>query len=357
VSVLSPVLEEVVMQKGRWCRKSMGFAVRLTPVIGVFLFVTNSSLAADGEWSLRLETILMDAYGHDQHVLTVHNQDLVSDPAMNRQTLVNLDTDGGMAYRTEFLYTRGLWGFGVDFFWFTSSQIAPDVLASVDENIGIRSVVFQVPGRQFTALNPGQNLYYMVLEDTDIAAWTADLYARRVLARTERGNVALTLGLRNGDFDNDYRAVVGVQGVSGHRIDSSSNYDRLMGPLVGLVASWKTGRSQFEGAISQSLLLGQMELIRKARDFNGPFSEEPDVQLLESFNKVLDVAIPITELRITWSYRLSRFVNLGLGMHSSTWWDVTVPAGAIPGAETSGQTVHENTIVFYGALAAVEVAF
>ena len=75
----------------------------------------------------------------------------------------------------------------------------------------------------------------------------------------------------------------------------------------------------------------------------------------EIFKKEEDVTIPITELRIKWTYRVSKMVSLGVGANTSVWWDVSVPPGVIPGMGL--EALHENTIVFFGVLGAVELTF
>jgi hypothetical protein len=71
---------------------------------------------------------------------------------------------------------------------------------------------------------------------------------------------------------------------------------------------------------------------------------------------VRDIAIPITEFRIKWTCELSRIIGVGLGADTSVWWEVPVPPGVMPLDGGIG-ILHENTIVFFGVLGAVEVNF
>jgi hypothetical protein len=84
-----------------------------------------------------------------------------------------------------------------------------------------------VPHRSFGSQEPGEVLYYQTLEDTTVELWVVDLYARRQIAASGGRSLALLFGLRNSDFDNDYRAIAGIETVGGTRIDASSNYSRL----------------------------------------------------------------------------------------------------------------------------------
>ena len=199
--------------------------------------------------------------------------------------------------------------------------------------------------RIYFSSSPDEVLFFNVLEDTDLAIWTADLYARRTLAEGDDSSISLVFGLRVGDFDNDYRAITGIEGRGGTRQDASSNYGAMTGPLVGLVADGRRGKHTFQGYLSQSVLLGEAGLATRTRDFVGPFSAEPSFVIEETFDHVQDVAIPISELRLDWRYQVTRRLSLGLGVNASTWWDVPVPPGVLPGG---GPKLHENTIVFYG---------
>jgi hypothetical protein len=337
-------------------RGAFALTVRTVLPIAVALAVGSASYAGEGKWILRFEPMFVEAYGHDQHVLTVHEIDFDSTPQLNSKTATTLDTDSSLAYRVEFQYAGNKWLWGVDVFWFDSSQSAPDRTAAADGPAGtLDEVVFMVAGRDFTSSDPSEVLYYGVLEDTDLAAWTVDLYGMRTLAEKSESDVRLQLGLRLGDFDNDYRAVAGVQDIGGTRFEASSNYERMMGPLVGLAGGVHRGKNYIEGYIGQSLLIGSAALSSRNTEFTGPFSS-PTFFAQETFETDQDVAIPVTEFRIGWTYEISKRFSLGAGANASAWWDVSVPPGVIP-AEDGDEVLHENTIVFYGVLAAMEYTF
>jgi hypothetical protein len=308
-------------------------------------------------WTLTFQPMLMDAYGHDQHVLTVHQVDLDSTPRTDSKTAVDLETDDGPAYRGTVEYRRVRWGWGLDFLWWNGSQDAADRSAAADGGGGpIEQIAFEVADRTFLSSGPDQVLFYGILEDTDITAWTLDVYAIRSLTEMPQTNVHLLLGLRNADFDNDYRAVVGIDGMAGSRLDASSNYGRMMGPLVGLTASGHVGRNTLRGYLGQSVVLGEAELSSSSREFTGPFIEAPSFFTEESFRERRDVAIPISELRLNWSYDLGERWSFGVAAETSAWWDVQVPPGVIPIAG-GDQALHENTLVFFGLAGTVSFAF
>ncbi len=314
--------------------------------------VAGTAAAGEGRWTLQLEPMAMDVYGHDQHVLTIHRIDLAA--GLEDSTAVTLDTEAGAAYRFELQYRRGQWGWGADFFWFNTAQGRPSHAAAGAG--GGDAVAFEVADRRFTSTSPGEALFYSVLEDTDLAAWTFDLYGIRTLAEKPQSGIHLQLGLRVADFDNDYRAVVGIEGVGGTRIDASSNYGQMFGPILGLAGDVRRGRNQVKATLAQSVIFGTPVLVNSYREFVGPSGDMPDFVTRQSFFAEKDVAIPITELRFKWTYRVSRFLHLGLGANASAWWDVPVPPGVIP-VPGGDQTLHENTLVFFGGFAALELAF
>jgi hypothetical protein len=311
--------------------------------------------AEEGRWTLTVQPMLMDAYGHDQHVLTVHELDSMG--GLDRKTAVDLDTDNGPAYRGTAHYQRARWGWGLDFLWFNGSQDAAARTAAAEGAAGaIDQVAFEVADRTFTSSGPGQVLFYGIIGDTDLTAWTLDLYATRALAETPQTSLHLVLGLRNADFDNDYRAVVGIQGVGGSRLDASSNYDRMMGPLLGLGAAGRVGKNTIEGYLGQSVVFGDAELTSSSREFDGAFTETPSFFTQETFSELQEVAIPITELRIQWTYGITDRWSFGVGAETSVWWDVQVPPGVIPAAD-GDESLHENTIAFSGVAGTVRFAF
>jgi hypothetical protein len=323
--------------------------------LGLALGTAVPLLAGDGKWSFSLEPMYMEVYGHDRHVLTIHEIDFDTAPESDSRTAVNLDTDSEIAYRAEIQYATRRWTFGFDYFLLLTSQSTDDRAGSAGGDID--EVAFEVPGRSFFSTGPSEALYYRILEDTDLEMWTMDLYAMRALSESDTGLLSLQLGVRVADFDNDYHAAVGLAALEGRRIDSSSNYGTMPGPLVGLVGAVSLGQSTLQGYLGQSVVFGSAELSNIVADFEGPFSEDPapDFAFRETFHADQNVAIPITEVRLKWIYRISDLLSLGAGVQSSTWWNVPVPPGVIPSEGTDA--FDESTLVLFGAAAIVRIAF
>ncbi len=296
----------------------------------------------------------VQVFGHDQHVLNIHEVDLDAAPLMEETRAVNLEAESSIGYRGEAQRRWGQWGLGLDLFWVISSSKA--TVPATAAGGAVDRVSFEIADQTFTSTGPGEVLFYDVLEDNQIAAWTVDLYGIRTLAEKPDSAIHLQFGLRAADFDNDYRAAVGIQDVAGVRLDASSNYGMMLGPIVGLAGDARWGRNAIKGYLGQSVVIGTAELSSRSREFDGPFSDMPSFLDEEVFRAEQDVGIPITELRLKWTYRLTDRLSLGVGAHASAWWDVPVPPGVIP-IEDGAESLHENTIVFFGLLGAVELSF
>jgi len=305
---------------------------------------------ADSDWSLLFEPMYMDVFGHDPHVLTVRQFDDDAIPQAQAKTPVSLDTESGLAYRFEARRVADDWTLGLDFFWFNTGQGRPTRSASA--STPFERIEFEVSDRTFTADAPGETLTFSVLEDTDLIAWTVDVYANRKLVDGETARLDFQFGLRNADFDNDFHAVAALQGVGGTQIDASSNYPRMLGPLLGLSAEARLAGSVLRGYLGQSLIFGTAELRRFTTDFSGAV-DSPTIVNVERFAQDRDVAIPITEARLNWLYPLGEHFHLGVSANASLWWDVPVPPGVTPGTGADTR-FEEKTIVYFGLAAAVK---
>lgn len=336
--------------ENRWV-VAAGMALMITAVSGM----GSPILAEEGRWTLRYTPALTAVEGHDQHVLTIHEID-DGPPFVDTKSVVTIDTGRKMTYGFELQNDGETWGYGVRFFLYGAPAEKIHRTAAADGPSGVLDeVVFEIADEQYVSQDPGEVLFYDLLADNRLEVWTFDLYGTRVVARTDNGAFRVQLGLRVGDFDNDYRSVVGLEDVEGTRVDASSNYPAMMGPLVGLIGDARRGHHEFRGYIGQSVLLGEASLRRNARHFTGPFSAA-SFDAVESFGTTQDVAIPVTEIRADWTYRIGRHIGVGLGASVSAWFDVPVPPGVVP-VPGGDEALHENTVVFTGMTGAFEWRF
>jgi hypothetical protein len=272
---------------------------------------------------------------------------------------VELETDAALGYRATALWDRGsVWDYGLDFFIHRTDQsLGP--LSEAAAGAG-GPVAFELPGRSFVSTGPDETLFYQTLEDTTVELWVADLYARRRLGAGD-GPWTFLLGVRNADFDNDYRAIAGVDGVGGTRVDASSNYSRMIGPLVGIAATFESGRHTFEAGLRQAVVFGDIELSRTLLDFQGPAGpfavppeEVPPNLPRELLSTTDSITVPMTDLTLAWRVRLSERWTLGARFDAGAWFDLAVPPGVVPGRS---ERLEETTLVVYGLGATAGFAF
>jgi len=323
-------------------------------VFGLALAFTalGSTAIASASWSVRLEPMHTTVRGHDQHVLTIHEVDGAAQT--DAQTAVHFETDTSIAWRGGLAYESETWRWGADFLWLSSSQGIPD--RSATSSGGGQELRFEIPDRIHTSTGPGENLYFRVLEDNDLIIYKVDFHGERTLVESDDSSLRLRIGVTFADFDNDYRVAVGVDEVGGTRIDASSNYGWMPGPMIGLSGDVSLGRGTLEARLSQAVVFGDPDLTTMAREFTGPFSEEVVFTAEKSLAAKRDIAIPISEFEIRWSHPLTDHLTLGAGVNAMVWKDVSVPPGVIP-VPGGDQTLHENTIAIVGLFATGEFSF
>lgn len=324
-----------MVRKGQVSRSILGVTALATLLVG-------GGRAAGEGLAVRLEPLYVDAVGHDQPVLEVQGGSAAG--------TYEAATDSGLGYHLEVRKARSDgWGWGVDFLWFTGSQTVGDL----DVAGAPGEVVFDIADRQLVSAGAAEPLYYRLLEDNDINVWALDLYGLKTLSERAGRTVTLQAGLRTADFDNDYRAALGVGSIGGVRLDSSSNYDRMHGPLVGLIATYDRGRTGVELAASQSVVFGTVQLSGMQSDFDGFFAgESQEFTSVVVFTREQNVTIPITEVSARWRWGFGAGSAVVAGVTASSWWNVSVPPGVIAAAGREAED--ENTITLLGVLLGVE---
>lgn len=326
--------------------RTIRFAVALIAAI-VATVPADRARADDAAWLVRVEPLYIDVQGHDPHVLDVRS-------GAGGVEAVDLQTESGVGYHFELRRDgRGRWGWGLDFFWFTGTQ---DTAPREGSGTAGAPLSFDIAEGGVASSSPDEVIFFQRREDTDMNAWTADFYATRRLSADPDGSWRLLFGLRNADFDNDNRSVVGFLGVGGTRVDASSNYSRMIGPLVGVVGERAWGRARVEAVLTQSVVQGDIDLSASQSDYLGAFVEESeDFTAVRSFSRSDTASISITDLRLRWTWSVSRSLAFGLGANVSHWSGVPVPPGVSPSGNLD--TLAESSITFTGLLATVEVDF
>lgn len=321
----------------------------IVAAIGLVLAVAGGARADEGRWRIELLPVRVEVGGHDQHVLTERGPGGAS--------AVELTTDSALGYGAAVRLDREGWDWGLDFFIHRTDQ-GQGPLARSAAGPG-QPVTFELPHRSFVSNGPDEVLYFQTLEDTTVELWVLDLYARRGLGAA--GPWTVLLGVRNADFDNDYRAIAGLGDVGGTRLDASSNYSRMIGPMAGLGFAVERGRHTIEGDLRLAVVFGDIELKRTLRDFEGPpgpFAvgpeEVPEVPVAEPIQATDSIEVPMTGLRLAWRVRLGERWSLGARADATAWSDLAVPPGVVP--DRSDQR-EETTLVTWGLGASVGVSF
>jgi len=314
------------------------------------LAAAGAARADDTAWSVELQAVYVEVTGHDPTVLAVRRDGVAGGVA--------LDTDSTLGYALAARHDRGRWRYGLDFFIHRADQSAgPQEAAATGAG---DTTAFEIPNRRFVSTAPDEVLYFRTLEDTTVELWVVDLFAGRRLGG-EDGAWSFRFGVRNADFDNDYRAMAGIEGVGGSRIDASSNYTRMIGPMVGLAATFGRGRQTLELDLRQSIVFGDIELSRTLRDFEGPPGafggppeEVPPGSNVERITATDGIEVPMTDARLRWRVRLGESWYLGADAAATAWWNLAVPPGTVPDRPDSRE---EATIVTYGLAGTVGFRF
>lgn len=314
------------------------------PLVALLACAPVAASAQENPWSITVTPLYLQTSGNDPDVLRIERSGRAAES-------VALEADDTIAYRAEVRRAGPTWSWGVDFFWHRTDQEA----GPISESGGAGGLAFELPAARFVAAGPGTTLYYQVLEDTTIETWASSGYAARALAGSERGALGLRLGLKVADFDNDYRAIGGSAGGDGLRIDASSNYDRMHGPLVGLEGSIDFGRSRLDASLCQSVVFTSVELSVLYRDFTGVHSETTTFTNPRRFSKSEDVTLPVTDLHVGWSFDLTESLALGLAAEFSAFWDLPLPPGIVAAEPPFAE--REETVTFLGLGASITLRF
>lgn len=307
----------------------------LASLLALALSAAPAARADEDSWRVELEPVWATVTGHDQHVLTR------ATPGGDQA--VRLDTDSSLGYRVAVRHDRGRWGYGLDFFTHHTEQNGGPLTEAAAAGGG--ALVFEMPHRSFVSTGPDEVLYFRTLDDTTVQYWVGDLFASRRFGSGD-GPWSLVFGVRNADFDNDHRAIAGVGEIGGTRLDASSNYSRMIGPMIGVAATWERGRHVFELDLRQSVVFGDIELTRTLRDFEGPPGafggppeEVPPAPIEELIKTTDSIEVPMTDLMLAWRYALGEHWTVGARFAATAWWGLEVPPGVVPERPDARETV------------------
>jgi len=333
-------------------------------VLATSITFTLGTQLATGQgtgWTVQIDPMYMEVFGHDQHVANITT---VTTPTpgttVASQEGVDLEMDGDFAIRGQIEYMSNQWGVGANGFWFNPEGDVSRTLDRPTAASPLVSVTF--PGGFLLPLAGGQRAQARAKNDLEV--WSADFYGIRTLAETPESHVHMLAGLKIGGIDTDFSASGEFGNVVGGvfaptaiaTFTSTSDTGVLVGPLVGVAGDARFAQHQVKGLLEQSMLFGSVDLDNQLTVDIDP-TKVGDVSITK-FAKSDDVGIPVTEVQAKYLYEVTTNVSLGLGAFASVWWDAPVAPGVDLTASAAGQgTQDEDTLVFLGGMASVEVKF
>jgi hypothetical protein len=379
-----------------------GFGLMLS-----IMLVVGASVcyAEEGEFSIQLEPMYMDVKGNDLHVGDVfrYREEFSVDPFGNftehygtSYDPINLDMGAGFTLRTEIAYRKNQWGIAASGWWFNSDDSVSGRVTTPPEVDTATGYIYYENGVRMWdhTLWP----LYNELEDSfsspvdfwaegDLHIWTGEIFGTRTLAEKKDSYIDLAFGVKVGRLDIDREEGQMQRGydeayygeayyiifdnLATLTSKSKADYNVMAGPMIGFQGKGKYKRIGVEGFINQSLLLGNVDQTGSFTDIDhelwidGSTGEVIYHDVYTGrypFSKEETFAIPVTELKLKFLVDITKNIALGAGGFASIWWDAPVaPTWSVPGDWTGGEgtgwRLQESTLIFYGAMASVNVRF
>ena len=374
----------------------------LSIIIGLsmmFVFAGGSMVQAQDNWKIQLEYVWMDAYGYDEHVgdIVRYREEYSVDEAGNTTENygstyepINLNLKDKFTLRGELIYRRGQWFLGLSGWTFgTDDSISGRVTTPAMEltDTGYIDYMNSVRMWDHTIVPLTNELEASGLSPVDywaedsLQVRTYDLFLGRTLAEKKDSFTNFTLGAKFGslktreNLGQEQRAFLfdffGLTFDNHIRLESTAeaNLDSMIGPVLGFQGEAKWGKFMIEGFADHAVLFGKVEHTGLWEDIDDilwidPVTSETvfhEVYTGEfSFSKNEAVALPVTELKLKVTYRITDNISIGVGGFYSIWWDAPVaPKWSIPGDwvsnEGSGWNLQERTLIFGGYMVALRV--
>jgi len=305
-------------------------------------------------WSVQLDPMFMAVFGNDIGVAAVTR----ISPTQTSTEGVDMEMDPDFAIRGEVQYMAHRWGFGASGFWFN-----PNGEVENTQDLGGSNVLSIASSNLVLNAAPGGPNRLRYSANSELNVWSADFYGIRTLAETEESHVQMLFGVKIGDLSGEF-SERGEQGTFAggvftptaiHTNRANSNWDILVGPLVGVSGDARYDKHRLKGFLQQSLLLGEAAVSRReANDTNA----DGVVDTTDTFDSTNNCGVPVTEFGFKYLYDVTENVALGLGGYASVWWDApTAPGADFSASGFAGNSLNEQTLVFIGGSASVDVKF
>jgi hypothetical protein len=380
-------------------KKTMIDTVFMPAIVSSLLGLSENTCYAQQPWSIQLEPMYMDVFGNDEHVANISTTTTTTTrvfspdpPPIGTTTFtststtttesIGLDMEGDFTLRGQIEFAPSQWGVGLSGWWFDN-----DDSVGRDLNSGPTPPALPFPPpptstTTSTSVIYSSNNFFLVAPPSDsgsvlrtsakgeLEVWNVDVYGIRRLVEGQNIHVNITFGAKLGTIDKelsesatqtpattvfDGRVTSSFNG----RVTSSADTDVLAGPSIGIQAYARHGRHRFEGLLSQSVLIGDVdrEVVSETESFSS-FSGFSTSRA--SFSDSETELIPITELKLKYLYDVTANLSLGVGVFASVWVDTPVPSVTPTGfffAPTSFSEPPEDTLGFLGGMAALNYRF
>ena len=179
--------------------------------LGALLLLAAPALPA-ADWTLRLDAASTGTYAHDRHALTIGSRDTSAVPILEQSAGIEVENPRSVNFGFGLRRVEDGSGWGFDFFYF---GVTADGIRRSASGTATNEVTFAASDQSYSSTSAADVLYYRLREDNRLEMWTGDFYYIRALGP----GLELQAGLRFGDFDNDYRSVLGVETSEGTFLD------------------------------------------------------------------------------------------------------------------------------------------
>ena len=305
----------------------------------VALASLGSAQAQERSWRLELDGVFTQVRGHDQELGSLNVEDAGGIPVLESEASVFSELDSDMLVHAGLERRLGRWGWALNGWWYDGADGSVDRVVSSDSaNAVVVTVTTEALLPEVTA--PDVASGQLKLRGTNhFEARSLDAEARRELAGGDRGAFLLSAGLRLTGYRDERVESLGIRdnGSRRHAHVGVLRSSLLLGPVFGFHGDVRVGRHRFAGGLTQAIVFGAVDRDARYEEVAGG-----QLQRTTDFSDGRDVAIPLTELRLKWSFDLTSRWSFGAGFFGSIWWNAPVaPIGATPvgPAQTPQQTL------------------
>jgi hypothetical protein len=286
------------------------------------------------KWRLHLELMVTNVRGADQQVGSTVMRDESGPIPLETSSVIQSELDTDFSARLTWEWTPGRWGLSVTGWVYDGADGDDRRNVSSDSANGIETLLrTEALLPEFVVSDTGVDL----LATNHFELASVEISGSRDLAVGERSRFFATAGLRLAYLKDNRVDVLTGPTTALHR--GTSEADILAGPIIGFHGRAQWRKHRVEGYLTQSVVFGN---VNEDAEYN--LGGASPVRSLWSDSR--EIALPITDIDIRWSYDLWRRVSLGVGYFASIWWDA--PLAPIGNTAVGPARTNESTFVVSG---------